>query len=165
MEATINFAKTVWQWINRRVCPPYLDLVVNEHLIKRTSVFKYLGNYVDERLSFSQHGNTMFQKIQNNARLLKYVAHPKTSSMKAINLIFQMIYAVWPLLSNSSIDFFRTGQMQPTMKYGGFQISRQRKQRHSVSSASSSIKPSQHRQYYSMTTSSAKPCACICNSM
>ena len=86
---TINFAKTVWQWIHRRVNPPSLDLVIDEHRIKRTSVFKYLGNYVDERLSFSQHCNKMLQKIQTNARLLKYVARSKTSSMKARNLIFQ----------------------------------------------------------------------------
>jgi hypothetical protein len=54
----------------------------------------------------------MLQKIENNARLLKYVARSKTSSTKARNLIFQafiqpyfrMIYAVWPLLSNNSIE-------------------------------------------------------------
>ena len=60
----INFEKTVWQWIHRRVYSPSLDLVVDEHRIKRTSVFKYLGNYIDERLSFSQHCNKMLQKIQ-----------------------------------------------------------------------------------------------------
>ena len=54
----------------------------------------------------------MLQKIQNNAHLLKYVTRSRTSSAKARNLIFQaviqpyfrMIYAVWPLLSNSSIE-------------------------------------------------------------
>ena len=44
----INFPKTEWQWIHRRVCPPSLDLVVDGNRIKRTSLFKYLGNYVDE---------------------------------------------------------------------------------------------------------------------
>ena len=169
----INFAKTEWQWIHRRVCPPSLNIVIDEHRIKRTSVFKYLGNYVDERLSFSQHCNKMLQKIQNNAGLLKYVARSKTSSMKARNLIFQafiqpcfkMIYAVWPLSSNSSIDFCRTGQTQPTTKYGGFQISKQRKQRHNVSSASSLIKQSQRLPNYPMTTSSVKPCPCMCHFM
>jgi hypothetical protein len=34
----INFPKIVWQWIHRRVNPPSLDLVVDEHRIKRTSV-------------------------------------------------------------------------------------------------------------------------------
>ena len=51
-------------------------------------------------------------KIQNKVRLLKYVARSRTSSMKARNLIFQafiqpyfqVIYAVWPLLSNSSTE-------------------------------------------------------------
>ena len=124
----INFPKTVWQWIHR---------------IKRTSLFKYLGHFVDERFSFSQHCNKMLQENQNNARLLKYVARSKTSLMKTRNLIFQafiqphfqMIYAVWPLLSNyciekkskrridKSITFFKTGQTQPTMKCGGFRIS------------------------------------------
>ena len=108
----INFPKTEWQWIHRRVCPPSLDLVVDGNRIKRTSLFKYLGNYVDERFSFDQHCNKMLQKLNNNAGLLKYVTRSRTSSMKARNLIFQafiqpyfrMIYAVWPLLSNCSIE-------------------------------------------------------------
>ena len=52
------------------------------------------------------------KKYKTMLALLKYVARSKTSSMKARNLIFQafiqpyfqMIYAVWPLLSNCAIE-------------------------------------------------------------
>ena len=93
-QQSINFSKTEWQWIHRRVRPPSLDLVVDGNRIKRTSLFKYLGNYVDERFSFSQHCNKMLQKIQNNADLLKFVTRSRTSSAKARNLIFK-----WSMLS------------------------------------------------------------------
>ena len=169
----INFPKTEWQWIHRRVCPPSLDLIVDGNRVKRTSLVKYLGNYVDERFSFDQRCNKMLQKIQNNASLLKYVARSRPSSVKARNLLFltfirpyfRMIYAVWSLLSNCSIDFLRTGQTQPTMKYGDFRVSWRRTQRHNVSCASSSTKRSQHLQNCLMTTSSVKPCQCTCSSM
>ena len=59
---------------------------------------------------------------------------------------------------DKSIDFFKTGQTQPTMKCGGFRISWRRKQRHNVFCASSSTKRSQHLQSYLMITSSVKPC-------
>ncbi len=107
----INGAKTEWQWIHRRVCAPSLILSLDQHTLKRTSLFKYLGNYIDQRLSFNQHCSKMLEKIQTNSTILKYVCRSKTSSLRARSLIFnafilpylQMIYVVWPLLSTSNI--------------------------------------------------------------
>jgi hypothetical protein len=75
-------------------------------------MFKYLGYYVDERLSFNQHCKRMLQRIRKNSGILKYVARSKTSSARARKLIpnafiqtyLQMIYAVMPMLSLSSIE-------------------------------------------------------------
>ena len=108
----INFPKTEWQWIHRRVVIPTLSLSIGQHPIKRTAVYKYLGYHVDERLSFSEHSRCMLQKVQKNSAILKYVARSQTSSMTARNLIsqafiqpyLQMMYVVWPMLSVSSIE-------------------------------------------------------------
>lgn len=106
----INHSKTEWQWIHRRVHMPTITLQIGQHILNRTSVFKYLGNYVDERLSFTHHCSKMLEKIQRNSILLRYVARSKTS-LKARNLIsnafilpyLQLMYVVWPVLSISTI--------------------------------------------------------------
>ena len=108
----INFPKTEWQWIHRRVVIPTLSLSIGQHPIKRTAVYKYLGYHVDERLSFSEHCTRMLQKVQKNSAILKYVTRSKTSSTRARNLIsqafiqpyLQMMYVVWPMLSVSSVE-------------------------------------------------------------
>ena len=108
----INFFKTEWQWIHRRVVIPTLSLTIDQHRIKRTSVFKYLGYHVDERLSFNEHCKRMLGKVQKNSAILKYVTRSKTSSARARNLTsqayiqpyLQMMYAVRPMLSMSSIE-------------------------------------------------------------
>ena len=108
----INFPKTEWQWIHRRVVIPTLSLSIGQHPIKRTAVYKYLGYHVDERLSFNEHCKRMLQKVQKNSTILKYVTRSRTSSARARTLIsqafiqpyLQMIYAVWPMLALSSIE-------------------------------------------------------------
>ena len=75
-------------------------------------MYKYLGYHVDERLSFHKHSKRMLRKVKKNSAILKYVTRSKTSSARARNLIsqafihpyLQMMYAVWPLLSISSIE-------------------------------------------------------------
>ena len=108
----INLSKTQWQWIHRRVSIPNLSLSLENHPIARTSLFKYLGYYVDERLSFSQHCRKMLQTIQTNSTILKYVSRSNTSCQKVREMLshafihpyFQLLYVVWPLLSQSSIE-------------------------------------------------------------
>ena len=98
----INCSKTKWQWIHRRVCMSSLTLQIGQYTLSRTSLFKCLGNYVDERFSFNRHYKKMFKKIQTNSVVLKYVAQSNTSSLKARQLIFkafilpylQLIYVV-----------------------------------------------------------------------
>ena len=104
----MNFSKTEWQWTHLRVSLPVLSLSIGPHSIQRTSLFKYLGFYVDERLSFNQHCTVMLRKVHMNSTILKYVARSQRSSTLARNLLCQafilpMIYAVWPMLSTGSI--------------------------------------------------------------
>lgn len=83
----MNFSKTEWQWIHRRVSLPALSLSIGPHSIKRTPLFKYLGFYIDERLSFNKHCSVMLQKVHKNSTILKYVARSNTSSTVVRNLL------------------------------------------------------------------------------
>jgi hypothetical protein len=107
----INPRKTEWQWIHRRVVLPSITLTINQHPINRTSLVKYLGIYVDDKLSFYQHCHKMLQKIHKNSTILKYLNHSRTSSLKTRIIVrnafilpyFQLLYIIWPLLSISII--------------------------------------------------------------
>ena len=109
---SINFSRTEWQWIHRRVAIPTPSISIDQHPIKRTAVYKYLGYHVDERLSLNAYCKRMLQKAQKNSGILKYVTRSRTSSTRARSLIsqafihpyLQMIYAVWPMSSISSIE-------------------------------------------------------------
>ena len=169
----INFPKTEWQWIHRRVVIPTLSLSIGQHPIKRTAVYKYLGYHVDERLSFNAHCKRMLQKAQKNSGVLKYVTRSKTSSTRARNLIsqafiqpyLQMIYALWTLLSICVIDSclvsFTAGGMQPMTKFDGYQTTRQQNRKHNASFVDSSIKLQRIHLSFSKITFWVKPCLCI----
>ena len=142
----VNHSKTEWQWIHRKVHMPTITLTVGQHALRRTSVFKYLGNYVDQRFSFNHHCVKMLDKIQQNSILLRYVAQSKTS-LKARKLIFnafilpylQLMYAVYGLFYlspplqkskpniDNSIDLYTIGGMLQIKKYPLYQISNRRK--------------------------------------
>jgi hypothetical protein len=103
----INSIKTQYLWIHRRVTLPTLTLKINQRSIERTRLFKYLGVYVDERLSFHKHSKQMLQKIHKNSTILKYINRSHTSSLKARIFVcnafilpyLQLLYTIWPLLS------------------------------------------------------------------
>ncbi|CAF2924307.1 unnamed protein product [Rotaria sp. Silwood2] len=116
----INCEKTEWQWIHRRVVLPSLTLTINQQPIRRTPLFKYLGYFVDERLSFNTHCTNMLEKIQINSTVLKYITRSHVSSLRTRQLTFnafilpyfQLIYATWPLLSNGTIAKIETKNRQ-----------------------------------------------------
>ena len=170
----INFPKTDWQWMHRRVVIPTLSLSIGQHPIKRTAVYKYLGYHVDERLSFSEHCTRMLQKVQKNSSILKYATQSKISSTRARNLIsqafiqhnLQMIYAIWPPLPTSIFDnclvSFTIGRMRSMTKCDGYQTTRQQNRKHSAPSGDSSIKLKRSHPNSSKVIFSARPCLCIC---
>lgn len=106
----INHSKTEWQWIRRRANMEKITLTIDKHTLRRTSLFKYLGTYIDERFTFTHHCTKMLEKVQRNSFLLKCVARSK-ASLKARQLLFnafilpylQMMYLIWPLLSTTTI--------------------------------------------------------------
>jgi hypothetical protein len=99
---------------------PSLIVTINQQPIKRTSLFKYLEIYVDEKLSFHKHCNKMLQKIHTNSTILKYLNRSQTSSFKARILVnnafilpyFQLLYTIWPLLSVSTIETIEAANRQ-----------------------------------------------------
>lgn len=108
----INISKTMWQWIHRWVFLPQIFLTMGQHPIRRASTLKYLGFYVDERLSFGQHSTNVLRKVTMNSNILQYVTRSKTSSLRACGLIFwdfsypyfQLIYDIWPMVSFTSLE-------------------------------------------------------------
>ena len=93
-----------------------LSVSIGQHPIRRTTVFKYLDYHVDERLSFDEHCERILGKVQKNFGILKYITRSETSSVEARKLLsqaciqpyLQIIYAIWPMLSLSSIE--KTGE-------------------------------------------------------
>jgi hypothetical protein len=108
----LNPWKSEYQWVHRRVVVPSLTLTINQQPITRSSLVKYLGIYVDDKLSFHQHCIKMLRQIHTNSAKLKYLTRSHTSSFKSRVLIrnafilpyFQLIYTTWPLLSNSLVE-------------------------------------------------------------
>lgn len=93
---------------------------MDNNRIERASIFKYLGFYVDKRLSFNEHRRQMFQRIQKNSTILKHVSYSETSCEQARKLLFhafispyfQLLYVVWPLLSSTSIEHIEAKHRQ-----------------------------------------------------
>lgn len=85
---------------------PPIDL----HSIRRTYLFWYLENYIDECVSSHQHSNHLFGKVQADCILLEYMIRQKTSSLFAREVSFTAFISLYlPFLcivyADSSIKF------------------------------------------------------------
>lgn len=106
----VNVSKTNYQWIHRRVTIPNIPLFISHQIIERISVFKYLGFFTDERLSFSSHVRHILSRLTQNSAMLKFVAKSNTSSLLARRTLFnafllpyfQQAYLLYPLLSTTA---------------------------------------------------------------
>ena len=79
----IGFAKIVMELRRSWICLFFLELELEWHMAGVAHLcFKYLGYYVDERLSFNTHCTKMLQKARKNSVLLKFINRSKTSSHK-----------------------------------------------------------------------------------
>ncbi|CAF1248104.1 unnamed protein product, partial [Didymodactylos carnosus] len=108
----INYIKTEYQWIHKRITISSIVLLIDQHELARTNLFKYLGYYIDQKLSFNKHVQNILTKIKTNTPMITYVAQSKTSSYHARTLIFnayvlpyfQQLYSIYPLLPDSTKD-------------------------------------------------------------
>lgn len=60
---TVNLEKTHFSVYSNRDSKQLKELDINGHIIKRTAVVKYLGLYLDERLSWNSHIDHISQKL------------------------------------------------------------------------------------------------------
>lgn len=69
-----------------------LSLMNGQYYLKRTSVFQYTDDYVDERLWFKNHCFSILQKVPENSAIPKNVTWAKTSLVKARNLSIRPLF-------------------------------------------------------------------------
>ena len=70
---TINLEKTecLLFYKNNGNIPLNLELELGTHTIKSTDQVKFLGLWIDSKLQWTQHTNTLLMKIKQNTNLLK----------------------------------------------------------------------------------------------
>ena len=67
----LNVNKTKYMIINNRGRPPDLNLNIGAAKIERCNVHKFLGVYIDDRLTFATHTNKLSTKISRGIGVLR----------------------------------------------------------------------------------------------
>ena len=70
---TINLDKTECLLFHNSNCnsPLKLELELGDHIIKNTDQVKFLGLWIDRKLQWTMHTNTLLMKLKQNTNLLK----------------------------------------------------------------------------------------------
>ena len=69
----INFKKTFWTLFHKQVSPKIPVIYCEGHTIEHVSKFKYLGTFLDTKLSFKYHLNYIQSKISKNIAVFKRI--------------------------------------------------------------------------------------------
>ncbi len=104
----INFKKTFWMLFNRQVAPKLPDIVCQGHHIGHVKNFKYLGTFLDEKISFNQHIDYIKSKINSNLKIFKRLSSTRMTSEKTnlklfnayIRPYYQSLLNIYPILSD-----------------------------------------------------------------
>ena len=92
---TINFSKTGFMLFhakNKPVPPDFNEIEVDDIIISRTTVTKYLGLYVDEKLSWNYHVTQLCKKLTQYFGIFKKVKDKVTPKIVR-QLYFAFIYS------------------------------------------------------------------------
>ena len=71
----LNVDKTKYLIIHNRLRPPDLSLNVGNSVIERTSVHKFLGVHVDEKLTFMDHIDKLCSAVSRNIGVLRKISY------------------------------------------------------------------------------------------
>ena len=71
----LNVNKTKYMIINNRGRPPDLNLTIGNSTIERCTEHKFLGVYIDERLTFGTHTNKISNRIARGIGVLRRMKH------------------------------------------------------------------------------------------
>ena len=84
----LNIGKTKYMIISIKDKPPDLNLTVGSSNIERTNVQKFLGIYIDDKVTFSEHTNKIAAKLSQGVGLLRKMKHTVPR-----NVLKQLFYA------------------------------------------------------------------------
>ena len=84
----LNVGKTKYMIFSIRDNPPDLNLAIGRSLIERTKVKKFLGIYIDDRITFAEHTNKISMKLSRGVGLLR-----KMKNVVPRNVLKQLFYA------------------------------------------------------------------------
>jgi hypothetical protein len=105
----LNFKKTYWTLFHRMVSPNIPVIHCDKYVIEHVSKFKYLGIFLDARLSFNCHIDYIKSKINKNISVFKRLSTTRMLSEKTslklyhayIRPYFHSIFNIYPILSRT----------------------------------------------------------------
>ncbi|CAF3265582.1 unnamed protein product [Rotaria sp. Silwood2] len=105
----LNFKKTYWTLFHRMVSPTIPVIHCDKNVVEHVSKFKYLGIFLDARLSFNCHLDYIKSKINKNITVFKRLAATRMLSKQTsyklyyayIRPYFHSIFNIYPILSST----------------------------------------------------------------
>jgi hypothetical protein len=105
----INFNKTQWILFHRQVAPRVPDIDHDGHHIERVRKFKYLGMFLDAKLSLTTHIDYIKNKIRTNLNIFKRLVASRMMSEQVsyklfnayIRPYYQTLLNIFPILSTT----------------------------------------------------------------
>ena len=88
----LNIGKTKYMIISIKDKPPDLNLIIGSSCIERTNVQKFLGIYIDDKVSFRVHTNKIAAKLSQGVGLLRKMKHIVPGNVLK-NLFYAFIYS------------------------------------------------------------------------
>ena len=88
----MNIGKTKYMIISIKDKPPDLNLIIGSSCIERTNVQKFLGIYIDDKVSFRVHTNKIAAKLSQGVGLLRKMKHIVPGNVLK-NLFYAFIYS------------------------------------------------------------------------
>ena len=90
----LNVGKTKYMIFSIKDKPPDLNLVIGRSFIERTSVKKFLGIYIDEKISFAEHTDKISTKLSRGVGLMRKMKHIVPRSVMK-QLYYSFIYSIF----------------------------------------------------------------------
>ena len=85
----LNIGKTKYMIFSIKEKPPDLNLVIGNSCIERTNVQKFLGIYIDDKITFKEHTNKISTKLSRGVGVLR-----KMKQIVPRNVLKQLFYAI-----------------------------------------------------------------------
>ena len=85
----LNIGKTKYMIFSIKDKPPDLNLVIGNSCIERTNVQKFLGIYIDDKITFSEHTNKISTKLSRGVGVLR-----KMKQIVPRNVLKQLYYGI-----------------------------------------------------------------------